>query len=81
MGKRNLVWFSVQFPICVRIMPIIVEQILFNTLRNEDPDLLLAVVGISRIFAAIFAATALLLVMRVVGIVATISATVLDGRT
>ena len=80
MGKRNLVWFSIQFPICVRIMPIIVEQILFNTLRTDDPDLLLAV-GLSRTFAAIFAATAFLLIMRVVGLVASISASVLDGRT
>ena len=71
---------KIHFPISIRIMPIIVEQIMFNTLRIEDPDLLLAV-GLSRTFAAIFAATAFLLIMRVVGLVASISASVLDGRT
>ena len=71
---------KIHFPISIRIMPIIVEQIMFNTLRTEDPDLLLAV-GLSRTFAAIFAATAFLLIMRVVGLVASISASVLDGRT
>ena len=76
MGKRNLVWFKNTFP----NQPIIVEQIMFNTLRTEDPDLLLAV-GLSRTFAAIFAATAFLLIIRAVGLVASISASVLDGRT
>ena len=71
---------KIHFPISIRVMPIIVEQIMFNTLRTEDPDLLLAV-GLSRTFAAIFAATAFLLIMRVVGLVASISASVLDGRT
>ena len=71
---------KIHFPISIRMMPIIVEQIMFNTLRTEDQDLLLAV-GLSRTFAAIFAATAFLLIMRVVGLVASISASVLDGRT
>ena len=50
-----------------------------NTLRSEDPDLLLSV-GLAGTFAAIFAATTLLLVVRIAGISASISASVPDRR-
>ena len=80
MGKRNHVWFLHTFPqICTRKMPIIIELALFNTLRNEDPDLLLSI-RISGTFAAVLAATALLLVVKIARIVASISASVPDRR-
>ena len=47
--------------------------------RNEDPDLLLSV-RLSGTFAAVLAATALLLVVRIAGISASISASVPDRR-
>ena len=60
-------------------MPIIIELALFNTLRNENPDLLLSV-RLSGTFAAVFAATALLLVLRITRTLASISASVPDRR-
>ena len=71
-----LTYFS---QICTRKMPIIIELALFNTLRNENPDLLLSV-RLSGTFAAVFAATALLLVLRITRTLASISASVPDRR-
>jgi len=77
--KETLYGFKIISQSALEKCQLLMNKCCSNTLRSEDPDLLLSV-GLAGTFAAIFAATTLLLVVRIAGISASISASVPDRR-